>query len=146
GFRSSLSVVYFMYYRLHRLYPNCELLMPESGNLPEKIMDLSADDLIIACTFSRYSKNVIDFIEDAKKQNAKVISFTDSYSSPVKTHSDILLPCLNDSTPFHNSVLSAIFVAEYLLQEIVIKYSNKVSDRLDKIESILSKKDSFYVK
>jgi DNA-binding MurR/RpiR family transcriptional regulator len=142
--RSGLPVAQYLTFGLNRLLGNCDLIVADLSDWADKGADLTSSDLIIAASFPRYARRVVEFVMTAKEKNAQVISITDSYSSPLVKYSDLILPCSSSSIAFHNSAISSMFVADYLISAIAIKYQEKVKHRLDEVNSILTKINYHY--
>jgi DNA-binding MurR/RpiR family transcriptional regulator len=142
--RSGLPVAQYLTFGLNRLLGNCDLIVADLSDWVDKGADLTSSDLVIAASFPRYARRVVEFVMTAKEKNAQVISITDSYSSPLVKYSDLILPCSSSSIAFHNSAISSMLVADYLISAIAIKYQEKVKHRLDEVNSILTKINYHY--
>ncbi|MEH7414539.1 MurR/RpiR family transcriptional regulator [Neobacillus drentensis] len=136
--RSGMPVAQYLTFNLNRLLGNCELIVSDLSDWIDKAASLTSSDLVIAASFPRYARRTVEFVNAAKEKNAKVISITDSYSSPLVKYSDLILPCSSSSIAFHNSAISSIFVADYLISALAINYPEKVKTRLDEVNSILT--------
>src|SRR6478752_5914895 len=142
--RSGLPVAQHLSFGLNRLLGNCELIVSDLSDWVDKGITLTSKDLVIATSFPRYARRTVEFVTAAKSNDAKVISITDSYSSPLVKYSDLVLPCSSSSIAFHNSPISSLLVADYLVSAIAINYPEKTKDRLDKINSVLTKINYHY--
>ncbi|PFO06603.1 transcriptional regulator [Bacillus sp. AFS076308] len=142
--RSGMPVAQYLTFGLNRLLGNCDLIVSDLSDWIDKAASLTSSDLVIAASFPRYARRTVEFVNAAKEKNAKVISITDSYSSPLVKYSDLILPCSSSSIAFHNSAISSIFVADYLISALAINYPEKVKSRLDEVNSILTKINYHY--
>lgn len=142
--RSGLPVAQHLCFGLNRLLGNCELIVSDLSDWVDKGITLTSKDLVIATSFPRYARRTVEFVTAAKNNDAKVISITDSYSSPLVKYSDLVLTCSSSSIAFHNSPIASLFVADYLVSAIAINYPEKTKDRLDKINSVLTKINYHY--
>ncbi|MCM3790000.1 MurR/RpiR family transcriptional regulator [Domibacillus indicus] len=136
--RSGLPVAQYLTHGLNRLLGNTQLILADVSDWVDSIVNMTSNDLVIAISFPRYARRIIDFTETAKRNEVQVISITDSYSSPLMKHSDLILPCNSSSIAFHNSAVSSMFVADYLISAIAINYPEKTKERLDKVNEILT--------
>ncbi|MGO4076327.1 MurR/RpiR family transcriptional regulator, partial [Staphylococcus aureus] len=59
-------------------------------------------------------------LEAAKSYGVEVLLITDSYSSPLTKYAQYVLPCSSASAGSHNSVVSAIFIVDYILSALAI--------------------------
>ncbi len=142
--RSGLPVAQYLTHGLNRLLGNCDLVVADQTDWIDKIISLTSSDLVIATSFPRYGKMVVELVKRAKENDAKVIAITDSYSSPLAKYSDITLPCNPSSLAFHNSTISSMFLSDYLISAIAINYRDKTKDRLDRVNTILTEMNYHY--
>lgn len=143
--RSGMPVGNYITHGLNRILGNCRLIVPDNSEWVDDVVGFGQSDVVIATSFPRYAKRIIDFVSLAKKQNATIISITDSYSSPIAPYSDFLLPCDSSSIAFHNSPILAMVVADYIISAVAIKNSEVTKEHLDKVNKILTKLD-YHVK
>ncbi|UYY98172.1 MurR/RpiR family transcriptional regulator [Peribacillus frigoritolerans] len=142
--RSGLPVAQHLTFGLNRLLGNCELIVADLSDWVDKGINFTSKDLIIATSFPRYARRIVEFAMVAKDNKAQIISITDSYSSPLVKYSDLVLPCNSSSIAFHNSPIASMLVADYLVSAIAINYPEKTKNRLDEINSILTKMNYHY--
>lgn len=143
--RSGLPVAQYLTHGLNRLFGNTNLVLADVSDWVDSVVNMTSNDLVIAISFPRYARRVIDFTKTAKQNGVQVISITDSYSSPLVKYSDFILPCNSSSIAFHNSAVSSMFVADYLISAIALNYSEKTKERLDKVNEILTNMDYHYL-
>ncbi|MDT2048575.1 transcriptional regulator [Priestia aryabhattai] len=141
GVRSGLPVAQYLTHGLNRLFGNTSLFIADLSDWADSMVGLDENDLVIAISFPRYARRIIDLTRTAKNNGVKIISITDSYSSPLASHSDIVLPCSSSSIAFHNSVVSSMFVADYIISALAINYPERTKKRLDKVNAILMDMD-----
>ncbi|WP_040982093.1 MurR/RpiR family transcriptional regulator [Oceanobacillus jeddahense] len=143
GVRSGVPVSQYLSYGLNRTLGNCSLM--STDNLIDEFNSIHSNDIIIATSFPRYVKNLVNLVSVVKREkNVKVISFTDNYRAPIVDYSDIVLPCNSDSLAFHNSPISALIVADYLISAIAINNPEKTKERLNKVNSVMTQFDYHY--
>ena len=142
--RSGLPVAQYLTHGFNRLLGNCELVISDQTDWIDKVYSLSSSDVIIATSFPRYARRTVEFVKRAKENHSQVIAITDSYASPLVKHSDIILLCNSSSLAFHNSVISAMFLADYMISSIAINYPDKIKNRLDRVNKILTEMNYHY--
>jgi len=64
----------------------------------------------------------------------------------VKNNADLILLCNSSSLAFHNSVISAMFLADFMISSIAINYPEKIKNRLDRVNQILTQMNYHHVK
>jgi DNA-binding MurR/RpiR family transcriptional regulator len=139
--RSGLPVAQYLTHGLNRLLGNTSLVVSDVSDWVDSVVNMDDNDLVIAISFPRYARRIIDFARTAKMNGVKIISITDSYSSPLASYSDLVLPCNSSSIAFHNSAVSSMFVADYIISALAINYPEQTKKRLDKVNAILTDMD-----
>ncbi len=76
-----------------------------------------------------------------KVLKVKVIVLTDKFSSPVIPYGDVTLVCPTNSIASHNSIVSAIFVSDYIISQLSILNQEVLAGRLTEIDSMLKEID-----
>ncbi len=136
GQRTSYTVSYFLFQALNQILGNCHLIDPISGI--DQLSSATNQDIVIAVSLPRYARSTLELVKVLKKQhNLKIISITDSYTAPLAAYSDILLPCHYASLSFHNSMSSALFIADYIVTAVAIAKKQQAADHLVDLEKIL---------
>lgn len=135
GARTSHTVSYFLYHGLTQLLGNCQLVDPVSAI--DQFATIKQNDLIIVISLPRYASDTVSLIKTVKSQTptAKIISITDSYQAPIAQYSDIVVPCHYASLSFHNSMSSALFIADYIVTAVAIAKQSESTEQLTKLES-----------
>lgn len=137
--RGGLSVAQFLTDFFNRIFGNCRLLQADMlTEWLDFLPSMDGSDLIIAISYPRYSSRLISLLKLAKSNDVKIISLTDSYSSPLVELSDFILPCCCDSLGFHNSPVPAMVIADCLINVASVRNSMLVKERLDKANSIVA--------
>ncbi len=135
--RSAIPVAQSLSYGLSRLLGKGELMIADHGNWTEKVIDFTSSDLVIAISFPRYARSVLEFVKAAKENRAQVVSITDSYSSPLVKYSDYILPCSAGSISFHNSMIAPMLAADFLISAVAMADPERTKQRLKKIDSLM---------
>ncbi|MCH1624512.1 MurR/RpiR family transcriptional regulator [Ferdinandcohnia quinoae] len=79
---------------------------------------LGAGDVIIAISSSGSTKDVVDAIKIAKKNNAYIICITNQARSPITKYADLILLAANKESPFEGSIFSSK-IAQLLLLDVL---------------------------
>ena len=137
GFRSCFSVAHFLSYNLTRIFGNCAQLWESGGGICEQMNYMTDQDVLIAITMPRYIRDVVRVAQIAKEKSATVIAITDGPLSPLAECADILLAVECKTTGFHNSVTSAMLIAELLIGVSTTENPELVKTNLHNSEAIL---------
>lgn len=98
----------------------------------DKIMSITKNDVLIACSFPRYSKPTYNAILFAKNNGAKIITITDSNFSTISINSDIAFPLKIDNPTFFNSYIVPLELCNFLIMSILEKDKENIYTNLKK--------------
>ena len=113
GLRTAFAPAFYLYFSLSGFMDNVKLLMPGYQDIYDHIMNIDYSDVLISIGFERYTKLTCDITSYFKKHNCKVISITDSYSSPLAIDSSEVLIAKNSEDNF--SYVSVMAIANALV-------------------------------
>lgn len=123
GSRTSKSSALFLFYMLREFSNNVFLLENSNDDISFKLNSSDENDILIAISYSNYTRLTYEILKYFKKQNSKVISITDSKISPLSKYSDIVLEARNSSKTF--TIISTIVV----INALVLYFANLNSER-----------------
>ncbi len=144
GVRSSYTLASFLNYNLRMIFDNVRLIETTSGGeLFEQILHIKEGDVIIAVSFPRYSKRVINAVSYAKKAGAQVVALTDSYESPIAAEDNHVLVAQSDMASFMDSLVPPMSILNALIVAVSRAREAEVSERLRKLEVIWDEYDVY---
>lgn len=136
GMRSSFSLAEFLDYNLSLVLPNVQLVRNAGGSeIFEHLMSMSAGDTLIALSFPRYSKRIVNAVNFANDNGANVVAITDSESSPIAQHAHAALYATSDMASFADSLVAPLSVINALLAAIGMKKKESITKSLERLES-----------
>ena len=137
GVRSSYTLAGFLNYNLRMIFDNVRLIETTSGGeLFEQILNIGPQDVMIAISFPRYSKRVINAVAYAKRAGAQVISLTDSPDSPIACDVDQVLVAQSDMASFVDSLVAPLSLVNALIVAIASKREKELSQTFANLERI----------
>ena len=137
GMRSSSVLADFMSYYFGLLFDNVRLIRPAGGSeIFEHLMKLHKDDVFVAISFPRYTTGVVNATEFASKTGAGVIAITDSLSSPIVPHSDVVLTAKSEMASFADSLVAPMSLINAMITYIGKKKQEEVTDTLGRLENV----------
>lgn len=135
GVRSSSSLASFLHFNLSMIRDNVKLLQPTSSSeVFEQILDIDEHDVLIAISFPRYSRKVVNSVKYAKNCGARVIALTDSPLAPLAECATYLLTAQSDMVSFADSLIAPFSVINALLAAVAKERPQEVKERFDKLE------------
>ena len=137
GVRSSASLAGFLHYQLQMVFDNLTLVQTTSGNeMLEQIMRIGEGDVMIAISFPRYSKRIIDAIDYAHSKGAVTVALTDSASSPLAQGADHLLIARSDMASFVDSYVAPLSVINALIVAVSKKKKTDIAATFAQLEDV----------
>jgi DNA-binding MurR/RpiR family transcriptional regulator len=144
GTRSSAAIANFLNYYLSLIFPHVKLVQSTTtSELFEKIMRIDSKDVMIGISFPRYSNQTLRALKYAKSSGAKVISFTDSKSSPLAKYSDALLLARSDMASFVDSLVAPLSLVNALIVAVSIRNVDRVTQTFERLEKIWTDYDVY---
>ena len=137
GVRSSSTLANFFNFNLSLIREKVQFVQTTSGSeMFEKIMRIGKGDVMIAISFPRYSKGIINAVEYAKGTGANIIALTDSASSPIAALADELLIAKSDMASFVDSLVAPLSIINAMIVAISKKKQDELAVIFEKLENI----------
>ena len=144
GVRSSSSLASFLGHSLGMIFDSVRLVEPTSGSeMFEQIISIGEGDVMIAISFPRYSKKIINAVDFAKSRGANVIAITDSAGSPIATGADQILLARSDMASFVDSLVAPLSIINAIVVAVSRKKQDELTERLRKLEAIWDEYDVY---
>jgi DNA-binding MurR/RpiR family transcriptional regulator len=137
GVRSSSSLAGFLNYNFRMIFDNVKFVQTTSGSeMFEQIMRIGEGDVMIAISFPRYSKRIINAVEYAREKNANVVALTDSKHSPIAAFASQLLVAQSDMASFVDSLVAPLSIINAMIVAVSRKKQDELTQRLRALEEI----------
>jgi len=128
---------------LLRLYSyDAQYLSMDFFRYQEQIGYLSKKDLLIAFSFSPYSRETIEALALAKLRGIKSIAFTDKKTAPIRQYATFCVQIKTDNIMFSNSLGAVVTVINAIINELNMKDQKRTLHALEVIEESI--KDERY--
>ncbi|MBR2721686.1 MAG: MurR/RpiR family transcriptional regulator [Clostridia bacterium] len=144
GVRSSAHLAGFLNYSLRMIFDNVKFVQTTSGSeMFEQIMQIDKGDTMIAISFPRYSKRIINAVEYARSRGADVVALTDSTSSPIASFASQLLIAQSDMASFVDSLVAPLSIINAIIVAVARKRQEDVTERLHRLEEVWDRYDVY---
>ncbi len=144
GVRASSSLAGFFAHGLQMIFDNVKFVQTSSGSeMFEQMMSISQGDVMIAISFPRYSKRVINAVAFAKHAGADVIAITDSTTSPIAPQANQLLLAKSDMASFVDSLVAPLSIINAIIVAVSRKKQDELHIRLRQLEKIWDEYDVY---
>ncbi len=144
GVRSSASLASFLGHSLGMIFDDVRLVQASSGSeMFEQIMNIGQQDVMIAISFPRYSKKMINAADYAKHRGANVIAITDSSASPIASGANQILLARSDMASFVDSLVAPLSIINAIVVAVSRKKQDELTVRLRQLEEIWDEYDVY---
>ena len=144
GVRSSSFLASFLHFNLSLILDNVRLVTPTSSSeVFEQILDIDERDVMIAISFPRYSKRIINAVEYARSKKADVVALTDSKISPIASYADQLLIAQSDMASFVDSLVAPLSIINAMIVAVSRKKQDELTERLRTLEEVWDRYDVY---
>ncbi|MBT2730156.1 MurR/RpiR family transcriptional regulator [Bacillus sp. ISL-75] len=137
GMGASYAPAHWFSFQLHTLRDQVTLC-PSTGEIYERLTDLSDRSVLFIISFPRYSKETLHIAECAKKQGVPIICVTDRLLSPIGRIADYTLTTEEDSESAAHSITPAIILLDFIIAGMKVKNSEQIQVRQQKLEELYS--------
>jgi DNA-binding MurR/RpiR family transcriptional regulator len=96
GVRRAFPVAAYISYGLTRLEFRCHLLDYVGGMVPQQVVTMTPDDLLIAVSYAEYAPQVVEVVQDVFIREIPTLTITDTLSSPLTRYAHLYFT-VNDS-------------------------------------------------
>lgn len=137
GVRSSAALASFLYFYFNLVFENVVLVDTSSGSeMFEQMFRISEDDVCVAISFPRYSKQTINALRFINDRGTKIIAITDSKDSPIAEYADNLLVAKSDMVSVVDSLVAPLSLINALIVAVTFSRRDEVYNNFNKLESI----------
>lgn len=132
GSRGTYAISYYLGHHLNRILKNTDIIQ-DNDRLADWLRRASAGDVGIFVGFPRYSSRMLSAAKKLKAAGASVIIIDSTPNSPMASYCDIGIYVPSNSSDFHNSLLSAMFISEMLIS---LAFSVRPQEALENLSEI----------
>ena len=137
GARSAAPLASFLGYYLNFMFHNVHVVTVSGcSEMFEKVIDINADDVVVAFSFPRYSAATAKGAQYCRTTGAKVIGITDSRLSPLGQHCDHVLLAKSDMVSLVDSIVAPLSVVNALLVALASGREQTLSETFDTLEQV----------
>ena len=116
GVRSSGPIASLIHYYFKMVYPEVILIRSTSSSeMFEELFRIGPDDVCIAVSFPRYSKQVYNMLSYVRDRKARIIALTDHPDAPIASISDFVLIARTSMLSFLDSITAPISIVNALI-------------------------------
>lgn len=146
GVRSLYPAAFYFHYACRMFTNKVHLVGGHGGTFADQLRGVGEGDVVLATSFSPYSRNSVRAVDYAQDHGARVVAITDSAVSPISRGPDtISLVVSNDSPSLFHSIVPAMGVVEALVMLMIARGGSKALAALEDSEEQLNGFDAYWL-
>jgi DNA-binding MurR/RpiR family transcriptional regulator len=135
GLRSSYALAFYLAFHLRFFLKKVILLTPGIGDIPEQVLGVKKEDVLVVISFRRYTRDSYDIAEKIKKKEAFVIALTNSELSPIAELADETLITSTKIPTYMESFTAPMSLINALITSLALRKKDKAISALNKLEN-----------
>ena len=137
GARSAAVLVNFLGYYLNYMFDNVHIITTSgTGEMFEKLVNVSAEDVVIGCSFPRYSTSTAKSAQYCRSVGATVIGLTNSRMSPLGQNCDYVLVAKSDMVSLVDSLVAPLSIVNALIVALAAGREKELARTFDTLERV----------
>lgn len=137
GVRSSAALASFLAFYFNLVFDSVVLVDTSSASeMFEQMFRIDENDVCIAISFPRYSKQTVNAMRFIADRKAKIIAITDTDKSPIASFADYLLVARSDMASVVDSLTAPLSLINALIVGVTLSRREEVYDNFNKLEGI----------
>ncbi len=135
GLRSSYALAFYLAFNLRFFLKSVTLIKPGIGDIPEQVLSAGKGDVLIALSFRRFTRDVVNIVEKIKRKNAYIIAITNSHLSPIAQLADMSLVVETEIPTYIESFTAPMSLLNALITAVALKKKKQALPALTKLET-----------
>lgn len=140
GVRSSAALASFLAFYFKLVFDNIILVdTAGSSQIFEQMFRINKQDVLIAISFPRYSKQTVDALRFSKDRGATIVAITDSQDAPIAHLATHLLIAQSDMASFVDSLVAPLSLINALIVGATMTKRGEIQETFANLENIWDK-------
>ncbi|PWK45429.1 MurR/RpiR family transcriptional regulator [Pseudomonas sp. OV226] len=140
GGRFSNFLAQYLLNHLRLLRPGC-FALEDNAQLPDRVFDVQRQDVVLVFDYRRYQSRTLRLTNAVKSRYARVVLFTDIYTSPLREMADLIISAPVESVSAFDTLVPALAQVEALIACLTLR-SPDLADRLEGIDALRGEFDT----
>lgn len=137
GVRSSAALASFLAFYFNLVFDSVVLVDTASASeMYEQMLRINEQDICIAISFPRYSKQTVNALRFIDDRGAAIIAITDTEKSPIASFADHLLVARSDMASVVDSLTAPLSLINALIVGVTLSRRDEVYKNFNTLESI----------
>ncbi|MEW6488874.1 MAG: MurR/RpiR family transcriptional regulator [Thermodesulfobacteriota bacterium] len=144
GLRTPHAVAVLLREGLSYLGIDARLLVPGTGDIWDGVDRVQPGDVVVAVTFPRYTRAVVEAAALARRRGARLIALTDGPASPLAAEAEVLLPAAYGLDGYIESFTACACLAQALLLEVSRRMGPRAREALEEKETLWAERGVYW--
>ena len=144
GLRSVYSLAIFFGVALEFLQKDVWVVEPGIGDLWDRLLRLKREDLVIAISFPRYTRETVEAFKFTKSKGVKTLAITDSLISPLAQYADHVLTARYRMNSFIESFTAAFSLINAIVTAVGVSSKKKTLKSFKALEEVWEGQQVYY--
>lgn len=137
GVRSSAALASFLAFYFNLVFESVVLVDTSSASeMFEQMFRIGKEDVCIAISFPRYSKQTVNALRFIADRGAKIIALTDTEKSPIASFANHLLVARSDMASVVDSLTAPLSLINALIVGVTLTRRDEVYQNFNALENI----------
>lgn len=137
GVRSSAALASFLAFYFNLVFESVVLVDTSSASeMFEQMFRIGKEDICIAISFPRYSKQTVNALRFIADRGAKIIALTDTEKSPIASFATHLLVARSDMASVVDSLTAPLSLINALIVGVTLTRRDEVYQNFNALENI----------
>ena len=135
GLRSSYALAFYLAFNLRFFLKSVSLVKPGIGDIPEQVLSAGKGDVLVALSFKRFTRDVVNIVEKIKRKKTYIITITNSHLSPIAQLADMSLVVETEIPTYIESFTAPMSLLNAFITAIALKKKKQAMPALTKLET-----------
>ncbi len=145
GFRTSHALAQMFHIMIKRIHPNAFLIGPQIAMMPDMLLDLTAEDLLVAVFRHPYARQTVRIAKRFADAGARVLLVTDSDFSPLADRAAVQIVVTSEGLSIFRSFTAVTAVLEALHLAVLRLSDQRLNRRLEAASALFEEFDTYCV-
>ncbi|MCU0560601.1 MAG: MurR/RpiR family transcriptional regulator [Desulfobacterales bacterium] len=143
GFRTSHALAQMFHIMIKRIRPKAFLIGPQIAMMPDMLLDLTAEDLLIAVFRHPYARQTVRIAKRFADAGARILLVTDSECSPLADRAAVQIVVTSEGLSIFRSFTAVTAVLEALHLAVLRLSDQNLDRRLKAAAAIFEEFDTY---
>jgi len=135
GLRSSYALAFYLAFNLRFFLKSVSLVKPGIGDIPEQVLSAGKGDVLVALSFKRFTRDVVNIVEKIKRKKTYIITITNSHLSPIAQLADMSLVVETEIPTYIESFTAPMSLLNAFITAVALKKKKQALPALTKLET-----------